>query len=85
MKQLQWDKLPQQQAAKTLWSNEAAASKEKEWISKLQSDGVWEEMEEGFKAKQLVLTLVGAYMTRYPSFKVATDVFHTQLLGNELS
>ncbi|KAF9519877.1 hypothetical protein BS47DRAFT_1370603 [Hydnum rufescens UP504] len=60
MKQLQWDKLPQQQAAKTLWSNEAAASKEKEWISKLQSDGVWQEMEEGFKAKQLVLTLVAA-------------------------
>ena len=77
MKQLQWDKLPQQQAAKTLWSSESTTSKEKEWVSKLQSDGVWQEMEEGFKAKQLVLTLVGAYMVCYMFFRVVADFFFT--------
>jgi hypothetical protein len=56
---LQWDKLPQQQAAKTVWASEEVQAKEAEWVSKLQSDGVWQEMEEGFKAKQLVATLVG--------------------------
>ena len=59
MKQLQWDKLPQQQVAKTLWSNEEP-EKEKEMLKKLQIDGVWMEMEEDFKAKQLVINLMGA-------------------------
>lgn len=58
MKQLQWDKLPQQQVGKTLWNAETL-DKEKEWVKKLQSDGVWQEMEEDFKAKQLVINLMG--------------------------
>lgn len=58
MKQLQWDKLPQQQVSKTLWNDETTL-KEQEWVSKLQSDGVWKEMEEDFKAKQLVINLMG--------------------------
>lgn len=57
MKQLQWDKLPQQQVGKTLWKDEEP-EKEKEMLAKLQSDGVWMEMEEDFKAKQLMINLM---------------------------
>lgn len=60
MKQLQWDKLPQQQAAKTLWGSESP-SKEREWVNRLQLDGVWQDMEEGFKAKEFVRALVGEF------------------------
>ncbi len=59
MKQLQWDKLPHQQVSKTLWQEEEP-SKEKEMIAKLSTDGIWMEMEEDFKAKQLVINLLGA-------------------------
>lgn len=62
MKQLQWDKLAPQQAANTIWGNESA-TKEQEWVTKLQSDGVWQEMEEGFKAK--VGILIGKYVVDY--------------------
>lgn len=55
LKQLQWDKLPQQQAEKTVFKE---PSKEDEWVKKLQLDGVWMEMEEDFKAKQLVINLM---------------------------
>ena len=58
MKQLQWDKLPQQQVGKTLWKDDEP-QKEKEMLQKLQVDGVWMEMEEDFKAKQLVVKLMG--------------------------
>ena len=57
MKQLQWDKLPQQQVTKTVFSDEQP-DKENEWIKKFQMDGVWMEMEEDFKAKQLMLNLL---------------------------
>ena len=60
MKQLQWDKLPQQHIGKTVF-NDDEPSKENEWIKKLQSDGVWMEIEEDFKAKQLVINLMGAF------------------------
>jgi cytokinesis protein len=61
MKQLQWDKLPQQQVSKTLWQEEEPF-KEKEMITKLSNDGIWLEMEEDFKAKQLVINLLGAVL-----------------------
>lgn len=57
MKQLQWDKLQQQQVGKTLW-NEEVPQKENEILQKLAKDGVWMEMEEDFKAKQLVINLL---------------------------
>ena len=60
MKQLQWDKLPQQQVGKTLWK-EDEPDKEHEMLRKLQMDGVWTEMEEDFKAKQLVINLMGMF------------------------
>ena len=62
MKQLQWDKLPMQQAEKTVFKE---PTKEDEWVKKLQLDGVWTEMEEDFKAKQLVINLMGASRTKF--------------------
>ncbi|KAJ8454671.1 hypothetical protein ONZ45_g19213 [Pleurotus djamor] len=64
MKQLQWDKLAHQQVSKTLWSREEP-EKEHEMLMKLQMDGVWMEMEEDFKAKQLVINLMGKFPVRY--------------------
>ena len=58
MKQLQWDKLPQTVVGKTLWKDDKP-HKEHEILTKLQKDGVWMEMEEDFKAKQLVMNLLG--------------------------
>jgi cytokinesis protein len=60
MKQLQWDKLPQQQVSKTLWEDEEP-QKEQDMLKKLQLDGVWMEMEEDFKAKQLLITFMGEF------------------------
>jgi len=60
MKQLQWDKLPQQQVGKTVWK-EDEPEKEQQMLKKLQLDGVWMEMEEDFKAKQLVINLMGKF------------------------
>jgi cytokinesis protein len=57
MKQLQWDKLPQQQADKTVFSEEDS-SREAQWVKKLQMENIWQEMEDDFKAKQLVINLM---------------------------
>lgn len=62
MKQLQWDKLPMQQAERTVFKE---PTREDEWVKKLQLDGVWNEMEEDFKAKQLVINLMGAFMCTF--------------------
>jgi hypothetical protein len=61
MKILQWDKLPQQQVAKTHWKEEEP-QKEQSMLKKLQADGVWLEMEEDFKAKQLVVDLISKFI-----------------------
>jgi len=57
MKQLQWDKLPHQQVSRTLWKDDEP-QKERLMLEKLKTDGVWNEMEEDFKAKQLVINLM---------------------------
>jgi hypothetical protein len=57
MKQLQWDKLPQTQVTKTFWNAEQP-DQETLIIQKLQRERVWLEMEEDFKAKQLVINLM---------------------------
>lgn len=57
MKQLQWEKIPLQQAQKTVFNDDS--TQEEEWLKKLQLDGVWVEMEEDFKAKQLVIDYMG--------------------------
>ena len=64
MKQLQWDKLPPQQAQKTVFNDDS--TQEEEWLKKLQLDGVWVEMEEDFKAKQLVVNLMGLSFSPVP-------------------
>ena len=51
-----------QQAEKTVFKE---PSREDEWVKKLQLDGVWTEMEEDFKAKQLVINLMGAFRTKF--------------------
>lgn len=60
MKQLQWDKLPHQQVSKTVWK-EDEPQREQDMLMKLQSDGIWMEMEEDFKARQLVINLMGMF------------------------
>jgi len=60
MKQLQWDKLPHQQVLKTVFKDDEP-EKEREMLQKLQLDGVWMEMEEDFRAKQLVINLMGKF------------------------
>ena len=62
MKQLQWDKVPQHNVGKTIWKEEEA-NKEQEWVQKLMNDGVWKEMEEDFKAKQLVIDILGLFFS----------------------
>ena len=63
MKQLQWDKLPQQQVTRTLWNDEEPG-REQEWVKKFQDQQIWQEMEEGFRAKQLVINLMGKEIYR---------------------
>ncbi len=58
MKQLQWDKLAHQQVSKTIW-NEEEPQKEQEMLKKLQADRIFLEMEEDFKARQLMINLMG--------------------------
>jgi cytokinesis protein len=45
---------------KTLWNDESP-ERERQMVDKLQSDGVWKEMEEDFKAKQLVINFIGLF------------------------
>ena len=75
MKQLQWDKLPHQQVSKTLW-NDDESQKEREMLQKLQVDGVWMEMEEDFKAKQLVIRLMGKLSWRLHLSPVVANSFN---------
>lgn len=66
LKQLQWDKIPLQQAQKSVFKDDP--TQEEEWLKKLQLDGVWVEMEEDFKAKQLVVNLMGLLFSLIPRF-----------------
>ena len=71
MKQLQWDKIPHQQAQKTVFNDDP--TQEEEWLRKLQLDGVWVEMEEDFKAKQLVVNLMGWLFSLVPRLPGLTE------------
>jgi hypothetical protein len=82
MKQLQWDKLPQQQVSKTLWSEEEQ-SKEDEMMKVMQSDGVWTEMEEGFKAHQLVVNLMGKDSGQFSGLELIEFNSSTKACGAE--
>lgn len=54
MKQLQWDKLSPQHAAETIFGQHELTADEESVVKLLQSEGLFEEMEEDFKAKQPV-------------------------------
>lgn len=54
MKQLQWDKLSPQHAAETIFGQHELTADEESVIKTLQQEGLFEEMEEDFKAKQPV-------------------------------
>lgn len=54
MKQLQWDKLSPQHAAETIFGQKAITADEETFVKQLQQEGLFEEMEEDFKAKQPV-------------------------------
>lgn len=51
MKQLQWEKLNPGRVTNTIWANNE--HDELEWVKRLQRDGIFDEMEEDFKARQL--------------------------------
>lgn len=54
MKQLQWDKLSPQHAAETIFGKHELTADEEALVKTLQQEGLFEEMEEDFKAKQPV-------------------------------
>ena len=67
MKQLQWDKLPVAATSRTVWSEDPAvqSEREREMLAKLSEMSIWAEMEEDFKAKQLVINLMGEFESMY--------------------
>ena len=56
MKQLQWEKVSKAQLAKTVWS--APVADETVITSKMQSANLWSEMEDEFKAKEIIFDAV---------------------------
>ncbi len=54
MKQLQWDKLSPQHAAETIFGQHELTADEEQIVRQLQQEGLFDEMEEDFKAKQPV-------------------------------
>lgn len=75
LKQLQWDKINQTQLSKTVWGK--STLDENEVARLLQTDGVFDEMEEDFKAKKLVLNLDGQIITLPDIFDLAYLSFST--------
>lgn len=56
MKQLQWEKVSKAQLGKTVWSNPEVA--EDELISKMRAVNLWSDMEDEFKAKEIIYDAV---------------------------
>lgn len=54
MKQFQWDKLSPQHAAETIFGQHELTADEEQVVKMLQQEGLFDEMEEDFKAKQPV-------------------------------
>ena len=52
MKQLQWEKVGKAQLAKTVWSTNE--TKEDELVDKMKAVDVWSEMENEFKAREII-------------------------------
>jgi len=56
MKQLQWEKVSKAQLGKTVWSNPELP--EDELISKMRAANLWSDMEDEFKAKEIIYDAV---------------------------
>jgi cytokinesis protein len=56
MKQLQWEKVSKAQLAKTVWSAPEVA--EDALASKMRATNLWDEMEDEFKAKEIIYDAV---------------------------
>ena len=52
MKQLQWEKVSKAQLSKTVWGE--TAQTEDELMGKMQAVNLWSEMEDEFKAKEII-------------------------------
>lgn len=65
MKQLQWDKLSPNAVAATVWGR--GTLDESEWSKKLRSQGIFDEMEDDFRMKQIVKKVVGIESTKLTS------------------
>lgn len=55
MKQLQWEKVSKAQVSKTLWGQE---NDETDLVGKIQAVNLWSEMEDEFKAKEILYDAV---------------------------
>lgn len=59
MKQLQWEKVSKAQVAKTVWStSETVDNDENEIVNKMKAVNLWSEMEDEFKAKEIIYDAV---------------------------
>lgn len=56
MKQLQWEKVPKPRLEKTIWSTPEV--QEEELLTKMRSVNLWSEMENEFKAKEIIYDAV---------------------------
>lgn len=56
MKQLQWEKVPKPRLEKTIWSTPEV--EEEELLTKMRSVNLWSEMENEFKAKEIIYDAV---------------------------
>ena len=56
MKQLQWEKVPRPRLNKTIWSTPEV--QEEELLTKMRSVNLWDEMENEFKAKEVIFDAV---------------------------
>jgi cytokinesis protein len=62
MKQLQWEKVSKAQLAKTVWGE--TATTEDELMGKMQAVNLWSEMEDEFKAKEIIRDAVSECLIR---------------------
>lgn len=59
MKQLQWEKVNKSQLEKTVWGHIEEIPHEEEWARRLKKVDIWSEMEDEFKARDVVYDAVG--------------------------
>lgn len=68
MKQLQWEKVNKSNLEKTVWG-QAQQMPQEEWAMKLKRVDVWSEMEDEFKAREVVYDAVGEFIAAACHFR----------------